>query len=74
MTFTENKVVFACTRQDLTNAYELDYDQVSSIDPMTPVELGGLLPVGEVIVIFTSGTDSSFRAHTIAIDVDYCQY
>lgn len=70
----ENGVILACTYQDLAAATELDYDQISAIEELTPLEMGKQIPVDEPIVVFTSGKDAGFRAHTVAMNADYCQY
>jgi hypothetical protein len=69
---TIDEVVLACTNQNLAGASELDYGQITSIYTMTPAELGGRIPQGEQIVVFTSDVDGILRAHTVAISASSC--
>jgi hypothetical protein len=69
---TEDEVVLSCTNQDLNNAVELDYDQVTSVYVMTPAELGVRIPAGESIVVFADYVEEVLRAHTVAMAASSC--
>ncbi len=69
---TSDEVVLACTNQTLAGASELDYDQITSIHPEKPTEIGGKIPASEYVVVFAEYVEGVLRAHTIAISASSC--
>src|SRR3990170_2299830 len=67
-----DEVVLACTTQDLASANELDFNLITKINPMTPSEMAGKIPAATPIVIFSSSSAGTFKAHTVAVANDLC--
>lgn len=69
---TADEVVLACTSQNLSSVNELDFDQVSVVNVVTPGEVGGQIPLNAPIVVFAQDVEGVFRAHTIAMSAAFC--
>ena len=70
---TVDEVVLACTDQNLDNATELDYNQVTKVNIYTPDTLGVNIPDGQTIVVFASDVEGTLRAHTVALASTSCK-
>lgn len=67
-----DEVVLACTTQNLEEALELDYDAITKVIVAKPDEIGGKIPQGEPVVVFSQDIEGVVRVHTIAMSADKC--
>ena len=69
---TKEEVVLACTKQNLSNANTLDFDQIEEVQTFTPSDLGSKIPPNADIVVFSMQLSGINTAHTIALASEKC--
>ncbi len=72
LALSQDEVAITCTKQNLTSATELDFNQVTKVEVATPANLDSKIEQNESVVLFAQQIEGINRVHTIALPEESC--